>query len=73
MGIDEEDFVSNPWENTLLEDKYTLTGHANSVGSIALSPNGKTLASGSYDGEIKIWDLQKRKVKCSLKAHEKDV
>ena len=72
-GIDEEEFVSNPWENTLLEDEYTLTGHANSVGSIALSPNGKTLASGSYDGEIKIWDLQKRKVKCSLKAHEKDV
>ena len=73
LGIDEEDFISNPWKNTLLEDEYTLTGHANSVGSIALSPNGTTLASGSYDGEIKIWDLQKRKVKCSLKAHEKDV
>ena len=72
-GIDEEEFVSNPWENTLLENEYTLTGHANSVGSIALSPNGTTLASGSYDGEIKIWDLQKRKVKCSLKAHEKDI
>ena len=73
LGIDEEDFISNPWKNTLLEDEYTLTGHANSVGSIALSPNGKTLASGSYDGEIKIWDLQKRKVKCSLKAHEKHI
>ena len=70
-GIDEEEFVSNPWDKTQLE--YILTGHANSVGSIAPSPNGKTLASGSYDGEIKIWDLQKRKIKCSLKAHEKDV
>ena len=72
-GIDEEEFVSNPWENTKLEDEDTLTGHADSVGSIDLSPNEKTLASGSYDGEIKIWDLQKRKVKCSFKAHEKDV
>jgi len=33
----------------------TLTGHANSVWSVAFSPDGRTLASGSLDNIIKLW------------------
>ena len=33
----------------------TLEGHEDAVGSIAVLEGGK-LASGSYDGKIKIWD-----------------
>lgn len=32
------------------------SGHSNSVTSIAFSPNGRLLASGSDDNSIKIWD-----------------
>lgn len=57
LGIDEDEFVLNFWENILFEDEYIFIGYVNSVGSIVLSLNGKIFVSGSYDGEIKIWDL----------------
>jgi len=35
----------------------TLTGHDESVWSISFSPDGKTLASGSWDKTVKLWKL----------------
>ena len=41
-----------PWPNpTLLA---TLSGHSDVVGSVAISPDGRTLASGSIDNTIKL-------------------
>ena len=37
--------------------KKTLNGHSNSVNSVTYSPDGKTLASGSRDNTIKLWDV----------------
>ena len=34
----------------------TLTGHSDSVHSVAYSPDGKHIVSGSYDKTVKIWD-----------------
>ena len=33
----------------------TLIGHSSSVYSVAFSPDGQTLASGSWDNTIKLW------------------
>ena len=36
----------------------TLTGHADRVSSVAFSPNGKFVVSGSLDRLVKIWDAE---------------
>jgi WD40 repeat protein len=35
----------------------TLEGHANVVSTVCFSPDGKTIASGSTDKTLKLWDV----------------
>src|SRR5436305_13128763 len=43
--------------------------HDSPVRSVAYSPDGKTLASSSHDGTIKLWDVATSKELASLKGH----
>ena len=47
----------------------TLTGHKSTVYSVAYSPDGRTLASGSYDNTIKLWDVATGQLLCTLTGH----
>ena len=50
----------------------TLSGHGNYVLSVCFSPDGRTLASGSYDG-IKLWDVATGKELRTLRGHAASV
>ena len=47
----------------------TLKGHSDVVRSVAFSPDGKRLASGSRDNTIKLWDTATGKELLTLKGH----
>ena len=45
---------------------FTLTGHRDAVSSIALSSDGKTLASANNYKIIQLWDMQTRRTKATI-------
>lgn len=51
----------------------TLTGHKDVVSCLAISPDGKTLTSGSWDADIKLWNLLTGKEKAIFVGHEAPV
>jgi WD40 repeat protein len=48
---------------------YVQTGHSDFVVSLAFSPDGKTLVSGSRDNTIKLWDVATGQELRALKGH----
>jgi serine/threonine protein kinase len=46
-----------------------LEGHSGDVYSLAFSPDGCTLASGSADQTIKLWDMETHREIATLKGH----
>ena len=47
----------------------TLKGHTDDVESVAFSPDGQTIASGSSDKSIKLWNSQDGRLIRTLKGH----
>jgi len=47
----------------------TLTGHSDYVRSVAYSPDGKHIVSGSDDRTVKVWDAQTGKAVSVLVCH----
>ena len=50
-----------------------LLGHHNYIYSIAFSPKGNMLVSGSYDEAVFLWDVRTARVMRSLPAHSDPV
>ena len=59
------------WNAYTGEYKKTLTGHTDSVKTIARSSDGNILASGSRDNTIRLWDAHTGEHKRTLIAHKK--
>src|SRR4029453_15071235 len=46
------------WDAQTGELRRMLAGHDGYVWKVAFSPDGRYLASGSWDSTIKVWDLE---------------
>src|SRR5262249_9391628 len=58
------------WDAQTRQELATLKGHYDNVSSVAFSPDGKTLASGSYHSTVKLWDAQTGQELATLKGHD---
>ncbi|MDX2231516.1 MAG: WD40 repeat domain-containing protein [Leptolyngbyaceae cyanobacterium bins.349] len=56
------------WDLTTGQQVRSLQGHSQWVTALAISPNGNTLASGSLDGTINLWDLATGTLQATLFA-----
>lgn len=58
---------------TNLELKSLFAGHKDDVRAVAFSPDGRTIASGSFDNTVILWNLQGQMLHPPLEGHEEGV
>ena len=71
--VDKDARTVNLWETATGKLTGALIGHADPVGVLAYSPDGKRLASGSADKTVRLWDPVTLKEVAVLCGHETPV
>ena len=59
LATGHEDRVVRLWDPETGKLLHALKGHRHSVRSLAFTPEGRELASGSSDSTILLWDMAK--------------
>ncbi|CAD8104437.1 unnamed protein product [Paramecium primaurelia] len=61
------------WKQLKINDLYQIDGHTKAVWSVCFSPDANTLASGSGDNSIRLWDVKTGKQNARLDGHTKTI
>ena len=64
---------SNPTEAATDPLKAIFDGHTDFVSSVAFSPDGQTLASGSWDRTVRLWNLRTLRHETTLIGHSDEI
>jgi WD40 repeat protein len=57
------------WSVSARKEVASLAGHTDDVWSVAFSPDGQHIVSGSDDKLVKVWSVSARKEVASLAGH----
>ena len=68
-----KDWVIDLWEIATGSHIAALEGHRDRITSLSFSPDGKTLASASYDETVKLWDVESGTLISTFRGHSKVV
>ncbi|CAD8213517.1 unnamed protein product [Paramecium pentaurelia] len=73
VNLNEALLFNCKWKNLKIFELYKLEGHTGDVKSVCVSSDGSTLASGSQDKSIRLWDVKTGQQKAKLDAHSSGV
>ena len=71
-GTESPEGTEGNHDRGIVANRPTLIEHDDTVYCVAFSPDGKTLASGSFNDTITLWDVATGKKKAALIGHVTD-
>jgi len=61
--------ASGSWSVPDWTERFSIDGHENIVWGLTYGPDGRSPASGSFDGTVKLWDPETGHERVTLGSH----
>ncbi|HKE58810.1 MAG TPA: caspase family protein [Pyrinomonadaceae bacterium] len=69
FSFEDISFSVKVWDASTGTELVTLPGHKNFITRLIFSPDGRTIASGSFDNTVKLWDVATGRELRTLTGH----